>query len=156
VNYSTAIFLINPDVRCVVGTYEPDVAGAPGKAKRELFKTFDKTIAVGDLVVVPTDTRHKATVVKIVETDMDIDVETAEQVRWIVDRVDMRQHTKLLAQEGQAIAAIKAAELRHKRDQLREKLFANHAAKLQELPIAKGPEAIAAAPELPPDVAEEA
>lgn len=129
-NYSLAVFLINKNARAVLATYE-----AEETAKRTLFKTLDPTIAVGDFVIVPTNTRHKMTVVKVVEADVDVDFESRDQVEWIIGRVDSSGFKETLAQEGQALTAIKSAELRKKRDDLRQALFADHIESLKALPI---------------------
>lgn len=131
-NYSTAVFLINKNTRAVRATYECDTG-----AKRSLFKTFDQSIAIDDLVIVPTDTRHKFTVVKIVEIDVDLDFDTTENVQWIVGRVDLSNHATRLQQEQAAIAAIKSAELRRKREELSKAMFADHAESLKALPLAQ-------------------
>lgn len=130
-NYSTAVFLINDAARAIYATYEAETS-----AKKELFKTFDKTIKVDDLIIVPTDTRHKMTVCKVVEVDVDFDLETAQTVKWVIDKVSLAAFHKTLDQENVAIEAIKSAELRKKREELRTALFADHAAKLKELDIA--------------------
>ena len=131
-NYSTAVFLINNAARAVKAIYEADDKSSP----RTLFKTFDKSIKVGDLIIVPTSTRHKMTVSKIVEVDVDFDLETTENVQWVIGKVDSAEFQKTLDQEAVAIEAIKSAELRKKREALRASLFADHAAKLAELDIA--------------------
>jgi hypothetical protein len=75
VNYTTAVFLINDSIRAVTCTYEND-------GKRVPFKTLDKTIAVDDIVVVPSGTRHGMTTCKVVEVDSDVDYDDpAPQVR---------------------------------------------------------------------------
>lgn len=131
-NYSTAVFLINDAARAIYATYESDP-----NAKRELFKTFDKSIGVDDLIIVPTDTRHKMTVCKVVEVDVDFDMEQPAPVKWVIDKVSLANFHKTLDQEAVAIEAIKSAELRKKREELRVALFADQSAKLKELDIAK-------------------
>ena len=128
-NYTTAIFLINPNVRAVLASYEAD----PG-AKREIFKTFDATISVGDLAVVPTNTRHKMTVVKIVETD--VDFETDQAVEWVVSKVDRATYDQILADEAKALGIVKAAEIRNKREELAKKLLATNTATVSATYIA--------------------
>ena len=130
-NYSTAVFLINDRARAVLATYE-----AGDNAARTLFKTFDQTMKVGDFVTVPTNTRHKMTVVKVVEVDVDFDPDTTAEVQWIVGKVDTTIFEQTLAQEEAAISAIKSAELRAKRKRLREALLADQAETLRALPIA--------------------
>lgn len=66
-NYTTAVFLINKNVRAVMCNYEPDA-----EHKTTMFKTLDTAIRVGDFVIVPTKTRHGMTVSKIVEVDVDV------------------------------------------------------------------------------------
>lgn len=141
-NYSTAVFLINKNARAVRATYESEPT-----AKRTLFKTFDPSIAVDDLVIVPTDTRHRFTVVKIVETDVDLDFDTTENVQWVVGRVDLANHAVRLQQEQAAIAAIKSAELRRKREELSKAMFADHAESLKALPLAQSDSTVTPAAE---------
>jgi hypothetical protein len=145
-NYSTAVFLINKHVRAVKATYE-----AGDSAGREIFKTLDTAVKVGDLVVVPTNTRHKMTVVKVVETDVDVDFDSAAPMLWIVSRIDTRNHEICLSQEGDAVAAIKSAELRKKREDLRDSLLKDHMSEIKALPIASmnGEAPAASAPETP-------
>lgn len=128
-NYTTAVFLINSAVRAVICTYEAEDA-----AKRTMFKTLDKTIRTGDFVVVPTDTRHKMTVCKVVETDVDVDFDNPACVHWIIRKVDTAPYQTTLAQEADAIAAIKSAEKTKKRNELREAMMAD-VVELKALPI---------------------
>ncbi|MNS50229.1 hypothetical protein D3C72_828710 [compost metagenome] len=124
-NYSTAIFLINSDVRAVAVSYETDHEGK-GKRPFTTFKTFEDDIVEGDYVVIPTGTRHDMTVARVEEVDVEIDLESSAQMHWIVDRVDTTARNKVEAQEAEAIAKIKSAEKRAKQDQLREKLLADN------------------------------
>ncbi|MCP4410758.1 MAG: hypothetical protein GY807_24060 [Gammaproteobacteria bacterium] len=130
-NYSTAVFLINRHVRAMNVTYED-----ADSAKRTVFKTLDPDIDEDDLVIVETDTRHGFTVCKVVESDIDLDFDTFETIRWIVGRLDVTGHTQTLVQEKEAIKAIKSAELRQKREKLRNAMFADHVETLKALPIA--------------------
>lgn len=131
-NYSTAVFLINSDVRCVAVSYEAD-----DKPERwVLFKTFDKDICKDDLVVVPTNTRHNFTVCKVMKTDVDVDFDSSVQMQWIVDRVHMDDHKAILAKEEKAIETVKGAELKRKKDELRDAIFAKHQDDLRTLELA--------------------
>lgn len=78
-NYTTAIFLISDQARAVNVTYESD-----DDAPRTMFKTLDPNIKVDDFVTVPTDTRHHMTVCKVVEVDVEPDLETSKEMKWIV------------------------------------------------------------------------
>lgn len=130
-NYSTAVFLINDFVRAVSVTYESE-----DNAKRTLCKTLDKTIKVGDYVVVPTETRHKMTVCKVVEVDSSVDFDSTVQINWIVGKIDRISHQELLDQEATAIEAIRAAELHKKRNDLRDAMLGAHLDTIKALPMA--------------------
>lgn len=130
-NYSTAVFLINKNVRAIMATYESEDV-----AKRTAFKTLDPDIKVGDYIIVPTDTRHKMTVCKVVETDVDLDFDSTVPVLWVIGVVDRSDHEKVLEQEGKAIQAIKSAELHKKRNDLRDAMLGAHLDTIKALPIA--------------------
>lgn len=104
-NYSTAVFLINDRVRAVQGTYE-----AGDTAPKTMFKTFDRALKVGDFALVPTNTRHNMTVVKITDVDVEFDIETHQQVSWIIGRIDLASYEQMQAQEQEAIKTIQSAE----------------------------------------------
>lgn len=111
-NYSTAILIVNDAARAVKVTYE-----ATDNAPRTMFKTFDKSIKVDDYVVVPTDTRHKLTVCKVVEVDVDDWIDTSATINWIIGRVDMADADQLKKWEEDAVTKIKHAEkLKRRRD----------------------------------------
>src|SRR6185295_1615472 len=93
------------------------------KPKRELFKTFDETIAVGDIVMVPSGTRHNVTSVKVVETDVEWDVHTSGEVKWIIGKVDQSEFNKLKALEENAISAIKESEKTAARKKMRSEML---------------------------------
>lgn len=130
-NTSTAIFLINPNARAVSCIYEAEGS----KQTPYIFKTLDQSIKVNDLVVVPTDTRHNLTVVKVVEVDVDLDIDTPHQIKWVIGKVDLATHNELLELEADALAKIKASQLRKKREQLAKDLLDDHRAAIQSLPI---------------------
>jgi len=69
VNNSTIVFLINDQVRAFKGTYDEGQAA-------ETFKTMDQTLAVNDLVLVQSSTRHLMTVVKVTEVDVEINFDS--------------------------------------------------------------------------------
>lgn len=119
-NLSTAVFLL-PDsaARAIIVTYE-----AHDSAPRTMFKTFDRSLKVDDYVVVPTDTRHKLTVCKIVEVDADVDFDSPTQIAWIVGKVDMADITAIKRQEDSIIEIIKAAEKQNKKNELAAKMSA--------------------------------
>lgn len=122
-NYSTSVFLINPKVRAIVCIYEPDTDTK--KSVRTTFKTLDQAIDVNDYVIVPTDTRHKMTVNKVVEVDVEPDLESNANMSWVVGLVDRSAYERVLAEEGRAIKLMKDAEKTHKREELRGKLMSH-------------------------------
>lgn len=130
-NYTTAIFLINTKARAVLGIYNP---AEPNN--KTLYKTLDPTIVVDDYVLVQADTRHKMTVVKIVEVDVDFDLESNQKVSWVLSKIDLKIAENLMKLEESAISQIKKAELRQKRDNLRDALFKDHTETLKTLEIA--------------------
>lgn len=134
-NYSTAIFLISDKVRAVAVTYEPDAPHSPGSAARTIFKTMDAGIMVDDYVVVPTDTRHLMTVCKVADVNVEVDLESNVEMKWIVGTVDRVDFEAIKSQEGDAIATIKSAEKRRKREELRKALIADAGDALKKLPV---------------------
>ena len=130
-NYTTALFLINRHARAISVTYESDI-----NAKRETVKTLDPNIALDDFVVVQSNTRHMMTVCKVVEVDVDFDLDSTAPMNWIVSKIDMQAYQATLGAEAQAISEIKKAELRQKRESLRDNLLKNHLETIKALPIA--------------------
>lgn len=138
-NLSTAVFLINDNARAIVATYE-----ATENAPRTMFKSFDPSIKVDDYVVVPTDTRHRMTVCKVVEVDVEVDFDSPTQIAWIIGRIDLADVTQIKEQEAAAIAAIQAAEKLKKRKALQDSmnaLLAETGGDLKLLSIAPASEA---------------
>lgn len=129
-NYSTAIFLISDQVRAVLATYENE-----DNAPKTMFKTLDPNIKVDDFVTVPTSTRHKMTVCKVVEVDVEPDLETSREMEWIVGVVGTANFDDIKSQEGDAIARIKSAEKTRKRKELRDALLADVGESITKLPI---------------------
>jgi hypothetical protein len=135
-NYSTAVMLINPNIRAIKCSYEP--AAKEGQTPASyIFKTLDPTIKVGDYVVVPTDTRWKMTVNRVEEADVEVDFDSDVQLKWILGRVDLSDINKIQADEQKAIDIIKRAEARKKREDIRNNLEALKTEELQTLAIAK-------------------
>lgn len=124
-NYSTAVFLINDKARIIKASYELNSDGTPQSLIA--FKTFDSTLVKGDFVVVPTDTRHKLTVVRVEEVDIDTDdyLDFYGEMKWVVSKVDMQSYSKCLDMEQEAIRTIKSAEKRKKKEELRKTILAD-------------------------------
>lgn len=128
---SKIVFLVNDHVSAVRAVYEDD-----NSAKKYVFKCFDQSIKIGDLAVVQTGTRFGFTVVKILETNIDVDFDSPIEFKWLVQKVDLDGFNGILAQEGQAIAAVQSAELRRKKAELRRTMFADAAENIAALPLA--------------------
>lgn len=120
-NYSTAVFLINKNVRAVHCCYDPP---ADPLAKRDvtLFKTLYADLKKGDLVVVPTTTRVGFTVVQVEAVDVDFDPHMTCNVEWIVGRIDVAEYKRMKGLENDAISKIKKAEANRAREELRKSL----------------------------------
>lgn len=134
---SSRVFLASDRVRACKGIFETDAPNGMQTAKRELFKTFNEKIKAGDLVNVETGTRHGVSVVKIVEADVDIDIESDEPIRWIIGGVDLGEYDKFKTMENDMIGEMKKAELKAKRDDMRAKVMGRHADILQNSAIAQ-------------------
>lgn len=129
-NLSQAVFLVDPRVRAVIGVYEPEVIDVNGNVKnynttkgssnRRMFKTYDTSLKVDDLVVVPSTTRHKATIVKLVEVDAEVDFDSSDNVDWVIGKVTLADYEDLKAQEAKAHEHIKKKQKLAKQKELLE------------------------------------
>lgn len=127
-NNSTAIFLINSACRVVKATYQD--GDAP-----KCFKTLDQGLKKDDLILVQTDTRHKLTVCKIVEVDVDFDPDTNDVITWVFGKVDMDPINRLIAAEEAAVKRIKTKQLERKRAELAKDMAADDD-EIKKLPLA--------------------
>lgn len=127
-NYTSAIFLVNDSVRAISVSYELEPDGKTGKGPFVLFKSMDADLRPGDYVVVPTDTRHKLTVVRVEEVDKEVDLDSSHQFEWIVGPVSTFSYKAILASEVRAIDTIKSAEKKARQDELKAKLLADNPA----------------------------
>lgn len=127
-NYSLAVFLINTSVRAVTGIYEEG-------QKPTTFKTFDQDIKKDDICVVPSGTRHGFTTIKIIDTDVDVDFDTPAQMAWVVCKIDLGPHKKILEQEEAAVKVVKSGELRKKREDLAAAILKDQQEQLKTLEI---------------------
>lgn len=134
-NYSTAVMLINDNIRAVKTIYEPDTEKA--YQQRYIFKTLDHSIQKGDYVVVPTDTRHGMTVVQVDEVDVEVDFESPTEIKWIVSRVSLDNNTHVLKEEKKWINELKASEKRAKREEIKKKMLEMYNdSGIEQMPIA--------------------
>lgn len=136
---SKIVFLINDQVKLIKVSYEPSASAKPYAEESAqngyLFKTMIQDLAVGDFVVVETGTRYGMTVCKVEAIDLDVDFDDGKPLKWAVQRVDAEGFKATIAAEQEAINAAKRAELKRKRNELRQGIFAEHAEMLEGLTL---------------------
>lgn len=116
---SLQLALFDGKIRFIRAIYEPN-------GKPELFKIEDPTIHVGDYLNVMSTARLNVTTVRVVEEDIDTDIDGNEVAYLTVQKIDFKPYFEALEREQRANALIRAAELRKKREDMRAALFANH------------------------------
>ena len=134
-NNSKIVFVINDTTRAIMGEYEPGHRPAQ-------FKTLDQGIGVGDYVIVQSDTRHDMTVVKVVDVDVEVDLDSAEKMKWVIDVINTASFQSVLDQEQEAITAVQSAQLRKKKEEMRSALFDDAQDKLKSLALTSTTEVI--------------
>ncbi len=120
-NYSTAVFLINDKVRAIKVSYDKAVEGS--LLKTITFKSLNSKIKVEDYVVIPTSTRHGMTVCQVEEVDVEPNFEQVPEMEWLVGVVDREDFEKTNKLEKEAITAIKGAEFKRRRRELRKDML---------------------------------
>ena len=117
-NYSHAVFLMTKGkARAMACAYK-----AEENAKTDIFKTLDPSIKEGDYVIVETDSRHRMTVFKVIETDVDIDYDSSNKISWIVSKVDTQEIERNRTVEAMAISKIKQGRKKRREQELLEDL----------------------------------
>lgn len=131
-NYSTAVMLINANIKAVRGQYEEN-------GIIEIFKTLDQSLKKDDIVVVESGTRWKYTTVKILDVvNVTVDFDSDKIIKWVVQKVDIVTHAAIKEMEDKAIEVIKAGEMRKRREDIRKNtLDAVAAGEIDKLDIAK-------------------
>jgi len=126
-NPSLAAFLLDNGPRCISVSYDRVRNASKGTDQPvdiKSFKTFDPSIAKGDLVVIPTDTRWGFTVGRVEAVDTRVNFSSSETIRWIASKVDEEAYQSILDREELLIGKVaQAQENRAKRelaDELRE------------------------------------
>ena len=127
---SKIVFLLNDDVRTVRVKYDPD------DLSTELFKTFDQSIKVDDMVVVESGTRHNMTTAKVVAVDEEVNFDGHHEIRWVVGKIDVPSYQHTLAEEEKAVSVVQAAERRRKKAALRETMIKDHENSIKQLELA--------------------
>ena len=125
---SMNVFLVDEGCRAIEAKYDSD------EKKIETFKTFDRSIAVGDLIVIPTSQRHGLAVFKVTAVDVAVDFDSTGEVRWIVDKIDTATYNINLKTERAMLDKINAANLLKRRRDLRDALIANAGTDVSFLP----------------------
>lgn len=129
---SRAVFLVSDEVRAVLCNYHPEYKHKEPctcyedcNCKRNvMFKTLDASIQPKDYVVVPSHTRHKMTIVQVVEADVEPDLDSDKPVKWIVGKVSRTEFEQLEEQEKLAVDMIRKAEKRRRRAELQKQHLA--------------------------------
>lgn len=133
-NYSSAVMIINHEVRAIRTSYEP-AANSQNQPLTTVFKTLDKTIKKGDYVVVPTETRWGYTVNRVEEVDVDVNFDSPDQLKWVLNKVDVDGNKKTVAEEGKWVLALQESEKRKRREELRKQLIETHGDEVNKLMI---------------------
>lgn len=116
-NKSLAVFLIQKNVRGVHVTYTME-----DNNEVTLFKTFDDTLEVDDIVVVPAKNRLGFTTCKVVTVNVQPDLDSKKPVTWIVCKVPMSSYEKCVDQESAMLDKLREVEAEKARVELSEKL----------------------------------
>ena len=132
-NYSSAVMIINHDIRAIRTSYEPQKQGE--QPKEYVFKTIDKTIKKGDFVVVPTDTRWGFTVNRVEAVDVDVDFDSDVILRWILSKVDSDGNKRTIEEEEKWIQALQQSEKLKRREALAKQLVETHGDQVKNLMI---------------------
>lgn len=120
-NYSTAVMLFNENIRAIAVSYDP--VEFERTKQTWVYKTLDQTVSEGDFVVIPTDTRHKFTVVRVEYVDVEVDFEDDTEIKWIGDRVDTCSFDEIKEKENEWIGQMKKAQVRKKKEDLKKSMI---------------------------------
>lgn len=120
-NLSAAVMLFEENgVRPVRVEYDPD--NYKSTNPNVVFKTVDPTVAVGDIVVVESHTRHKLTTAKVIAigfADVPVDFENPQRWGWITQKVDVKAYEDILAGEKNLIGKVAEANANQMRNNLK-------------------------------------
>ena len=125
-NFSKSILLFNSSIRVIETIYDLDPAPGERKerAKRTLYKTLDPSIKKDDLVIIPTGTRYRRSIVKVTGVGIEIDdYESDGELLWIIGKFDEAFYNKCVQMEVDAVEVMRAAEKNKKREELRKSIL---------------------------------
>ena len=117
-NKSMAVFAVDKNIRGIVAVYNDTDSTDQGV----FYKTFDDSLAVDDIIVVPTKTRLGYTTNKVVKVDVAPDFERTKEVKWVVGRVNMDMFDKNVAGEKSLIEKLNEGDLNRARDDVARQL----------------------------------
>lgn len=130
-NYTTALFLINDNLKAVYANYDPNRSH-----DKTMFKTLDSSIKVGDYIVVPSKTRYNLTCVKVVEIAAEPDLDASTPVEWVIQKVNYEDYQERLDKEKASMSEIKDLVSRRKKAALLAAFGADNIDILKSLPMA--------------------
>ncbi len=132
-NFSTLIFITNPDavkaVKCIYDHW-PEPRSSNPRPKTATFKCLvEDDVRVGDFFVVPSPARNSMSVNEVVEIDgVEVDIESGEQIAWLICKVDETEYRRRLALEKNAAERIKSAEKTRRQNEIREAILKDNPA----------------------------
>ncbi len=146
---SRYVFVISDEARCIKVQYDPN-----DKSNTSFNKTMDQSITVDDMVVLETDSRHKMTIGKVIEVDIEPDLESSVRMNWVYQKIDNDAIKSLRDQEAEAVDTVKKLERKKKRRELRQEWMGDNGHELRALPIYSGDDQHPATPIKPADMPE--
>ena len=109
-----------------------DVSAAEGY----VFKTMDASLVVGDIITVQSTTRHGITVCRVTEVDVEIDLDTTLELKWVISKIDTEAFMEVLQMEADAVKAVQRAEKNARRDKIKKQIIGDNADIIGTLAIA--------------------
>lgn len=141
-NPHTALFLVNTQCRGIRLAYEwcdGDGKNAKGeKVNTDVFKTLDQSIRVGDLVLGETHSRHNLCVYKVVEVDIEVNLEHGAYIPWVAGKVDANLRA-LKSSEDEMLSAIRRRDKEKQRAKLAETMMTDYGDVIKNLSITNVP-----------------
>jgi hypothetical protein len=127
-NQSLIAFLVNDTTRAIMAKYD-------NHESPDMFKTMDQDVKVGDMIVVQSGTRLMMTTAKVTEVDVEPDFDSAAQIKWAIQTIDVDRLEKLLEIEAEAIKVVQSAEKARKRKELQRAMFEDAEDKVKSLAL---------------------
>lgn len=123
-NPTAAITVIRDDVRGIEVTFDDDNSGS-----KYIFKSFDKNIVTGDLVLIPTKTApdvksdkplrtHHVCIARVTDVDVDINIESSIVYKWVISRLILDGYMDIINQEESLVQEVNKLVKSKKRREL--------------------------------------